>query len=290
MDLTTATPVEIDTRIVDLMRQLAPVTRDLVYYNKCLHEANTYPHRREEARTKIDALRVQRDTIKAQMEPLEAEYRRRRWARYYRVQNNGGHVHNTTACRYTHRTTEFGWLPQVSGFTAEQVVEMAGRYTCLGCFPTVRAEILAERPCVLETYEQAQASAKKTAADAVKAAKAAEKAAKAITNPDGTPLRIKDYGGPIKTLRSAETEYTDQGALLERDRVLMARVANKRLHGIEVDEEDAASVERSLAEREEACLTLLTAIAHKLGTTVDEERTKRAKKVEARYKRDWSYR
>lgn len=295
-NLTTATPAQIDTELARLQELdtaaengFRAVTKKL----EILDGGDLYRHylvteTREELENVRTVLLETRTALAAKMAPLNVEYSRRRWARYYRVDNTNGHVHTTTACQYTYVTTSFGWLPQVSGFTAEQVVELAGAMTCLGCFPTVRAEILADRPCRLETKNQRATREEREARDAEKAAKLAAKAAKAITNPDGTDLRVTDSLGAIKTLRTAEMTYVDTAAELEMyaRRVLSAEL--RRQHGQEVSERSAASDVKTRNEKEQDCLTLLTAIAYKLGTDIETERTRLAKKVEARYRRDWS--
>lgn len=292
MDLATATPVEVDTEIARLQGELASLDSAYRAVAKKIDLFVTDNHMRlyvtetpEELNAKRVELGARMETLRNELDPLRAEYTRRPWARYWRVDNSNGHVHTSIACRNTRETTAFGWLPQVSGFTPEQVVELAGKYTCLTCFPTVREEILAERPCLLETANQRVTREEREARDAEKAAKLAAKAAKAITNPDGSPLRLKDGFGAINTVRTAEMEYVNEAAQLK---MYQLRVDDMNHPGANLVHPDYMAKTYELHRlHSDNVLILLTALAHKLGTTVEEQRERFAKKVTARYNRDW---
>jgi hypothetical protein len=111
-----------------------------------------------------------------------------------------------------------------------------------------------------------------------------EKAAKGVTNPDGTPLRTKAYG-LIKTERTAQSEYISRAADQRYAEV-------KATHGFwdgtpEGQQRRAAWIQRwegnAAAVREDAEL-ILVALAHKRGTTVEEQRKALAVKVEKKYR------
>lgn len=141
--------------------------------------------------------------------PLTAEYDRRRWTRYYLVDNTGGHVHSSTHCGSCYPRTRYFWLTSESGKTAREVVAIAKTDACTVCFPW--APVVTERGAY-RTPSQAEAEARA----AEKAAKAAAKKAKEITTPEGGPLReISEnrgglyYHGQVKTAISARRAVSD---------------------------------------------------------------------------------
>lgn len=77
---------------------------------------------------------------------LEDEYRARRWTRYFLVTSSAGHIHSTTGCQTCRVTTEYGWMPQMSGQTEAEAIAGLGIYAeslCSVCFPT--APVAAKR-------------------------------------------------------------------------------------------------------------------------------------------------
>lgn len=294
-NLTIAAPADIDTELARLQNRIdrvhsvmADVLRKIDLFTTNSHMRHYVTQTPEQLATMREDLGAQLETFQDEVAPLKAEYTRRPWARYYRVDNSNGHVHTTTACRTTYTSTTFGWLPQVSGFEAEQIVELAGAMTCLVCFPTVREEILAGRPCRLETDNQRATREEREARDAEKAAKLAAKTAKTITNPDGSPLRVESHIGEIKTLRAAEMTYVDTAARLAMYDKRVRYAVTRREHGLEVNGEYAANDLKWFNELGHDCEVLLAAIAHKLGTDVETEQARFIKKVTARYNRDWA--
>lgn len=295
MDIITATPADIDTELARLQdldsaaeNAFRSVVKDLQILDADTYRSYLVKRTREELEADRATLLETRIALGAQMAPLEAEYGRRRWARYYRVDNSNGHVHTSTACRNTRTTTVFGWLPQVSGFEAEQIVELAGEFTCLTCFPTVREEIIKGRACRLETKSQRATREEREARDAEKAAKAAAAAVKGIKNPDGSPVVLSN-ASVVKTLIAAERRYVDTASrgVMFAKRVKRAEIC--RQLGQHVHEEIAAENAHELAETQRDCEMLLAALAHKLGTSVEEQRERFAVKVQKSFDRNWQY-
>lgn len=213
MDINTATPARIDGEIAriegvcaTLHGTIARSEHVIGQAEECRASGEVYAADLIARHTEsIATCRTRLAELGAQLAPLEAEYRRRGgWTRTYLVDNTGGHVHTTTACRNTYPTTRFAWITDLSGSTPEEVVALAGARTCLTCFAEVRAEIVAGRPCLIETPER---KAAREVRDAEKAARAAARAVKAITNPDGSPLRIDYCSGVIGTVVTATREY-----------------------------------------------------------------------------------
>jgi hypothetical protein len=78
--------------------------------------------------------------IRAEMEPLNAEYDAKPWSRFFLVQNQGGHIHSSMACSTCHPTTSFGWLPTLSGLHEADAVAEHGPLLCTVCFPSAPVE------------------------------------------------------------------------------------------------------------------------------------------------------
>lgn len=214
-DLQGATPVEIDTELFAVLLRLVSAESAAAVAAKRAERAEASrdylsPERVAELQSAAAAALELVAGIAAEADVLEVEYARRGgWQRYWLVKNHNGHVHRTTGCPTTYATTQFVWLPEFAARTDDEVVEAAGRLTCLACFPGVRADILARRP----TIEDPERRAARQEREAARAEREAKRAAKAITNPDGTPLVVADPWNPrgetLSTLSAARTWLTD---------------------------------------------------------------------------------
>lgn len=103
-------------------------------------EARTYWAGPAELLTEFDAATAALDAITARMQPLEAQYQARRWARFFLVQNNDGHIHRERDCSTCYSTTSFVWLPQLSGCDEAAAVAVHGPMLCSVCFPSAKPE------------------------------------------------------------------------------------------------------------------------------------------------------
>lgn len=240
MNITTATPVEIDTEISRLeatqanlrsqrtsaaysIRRSAGQERDrrtglwdgeLDAAIAAVEAGTIESYNRHSANHALIALReldVELEALREQIAPLDAEYiRRGRWSRVYLVTNSNGHVHNTTSCRNCYDSTSYYWVTDLSAATDEEVVAQAGARTCLTCYSAVREDIVADRPCLIEEPGKRKAREERQAAAAARAEKVR---IKGITTPDGQPLVIREdghrYDETLKTQRAAEIKLVD---------------------------------------------------------------------------------
>lgn len=181
MDLTTATPVEIDTVLADLYNKeweansRADIARDDVRsqvarvlglgYRASLPAADVQRVVQQAMEMDLDADREQRDhawyemkevrarqervdaylaeaaDLREKMLPLQEEYARRPWTRFFAVL--GGHIHSSMACSTCNKmgkATRFGWIVERSGQSEAQaleslVSESAKTTLCTVCFP-----------------------------------------------------------------------------------------------------------------------------------------------------------
>lgn len=58
------------------------------------------------------------------------------WSRFFLVTSSSGHIHSSMCCSTCRPTTQYGWLPQLSGQTEEQAVKDCGPTLCTVCFPS----------------------------------------------------------------------------------------------------------------------------------------------------------
>lgn len=80
------------------------------------------------------------EQLHEQAKPLNAEWERRRWSRFFLVTSSDGHIHSSMECSTCHPTTAYAWLPDVSGKTEAEAVAEHGPLLCSVCFPTAPVE------------------------------------------------------------------------------------------------------------------------------------------------------
>lgn len=125
------------------------------------------------------------------------------WSRFYLVTNTNGHIHSTTGCTTCYPTTEFAWLPGLSGLTEADAVADQGEILCSVCFPTAPSE-----------WTDGESKATKEARaerEAKKAEREAKKVAKALypEDPDKAFVTAGRFGDRIKTIHAAKAWLTD---------------------------------------------------------------------------------
>lgn len=175
MNLTTATPSEIDSQLAELDRDAHRLEQGVTgavlsirsslgqkskTYGRGAYKVTEWPTTEAEA---IAALRAMGDAyvgmgrtadsvIKrydeavaklkanhAEQAPLDAEWERRQWTRFFIVK--GGHIHTSRHCSTCNRgkyRTDFGWMPDMSGMAeSDALVALAERafILCTVCFP-----------------------------------------------------------------------------------------------------------------------------------------------------------
>jgi hypothetical protein len=179
VNLTTATPAEIDAKLAELyVRQnaaeasLAVIMGDIHRYagdkgRKVRGRGTVYNLTDDEAIAAVvelsagdsyDAENAERILLSrfdklAQIEgaqtdakPLDAEFNRRGgWSRFFLVTSSNGHIHSSMNCSTCHVTTAFAWLPDASGQTmADAIAERdklgSAAILCTVCFPDAPVE------------------------------------------------------------------------------------------------------------------------------------------------------
>ena len=91
--------------------------------------------------SQIEELRGTLNAIKIEERPLETEYERTRWSRFFMVTSSaGGHIHSDMSCSTCYPTTQYGWLPELSGLTERDAVDAEGPLLCSVCYPSAPTE------------------------------------------------------------------------------------------------------------------------------------------------------
>jgi hypothetical protein len=157
-DLSQQTPSEIDTQLAELHEQLTRAQFSLARSERLLERDTergaTWNLEQRNEDVQADYERVQQ--VEMEMAPFHAEYERRgRWTRFFLVTNANGHIHTSMHCATCFPDTEFGWLPQYSGMTDEEIVERESYRACTVCLPIAPAEQQAARE--RHTREQREA-------------------------------------------------------------------------------------------------------------------------------------
>lgn len=139
----------------------------------------------------------------ARLAVLDRIYGEHRWSRFYLVRNNNGHIHRSMDCHTTFPTTQWGWLPQLSGLTEAEAVADQGEILCSVCYPLAPIAW-----CNGRSKAAQEAAAERAAA---KAERAAKKAAKALysDDPDRQFRTSGRYPDRIGTLAAAKSWLTD---------------------------------------------------------------------------------
>lgn len=91
----------------------------------------------------IDVRRAKLAALRAEQEPLQAEYRADPWPRFFFVVSSAhGHIHSSMSCSTCRPTTGFAWQPQLSGLTEADAVAALGPKLCSVCYPSAPVEWL----------------------------------------------------------------------------------------------------------------------------------------------------
>lgn len=95
----------------------------------------------ERALATLDEHRAAVEDAQSKISVFEDEFARRGgWSRFFLVQASNGHIHSSMNCSTCYPTTQFGWLPEVSGQTEAEAVANYGAILCTVCFPSAPVE------------------------------------------------------------------------------------------------------------------------------------------------------
>ena len=78
--------------------------------------------------------------LRSEALPLEETFEEHRWSRFFLVTSSQGHVHSSMDCSTCFESTQYGWLPTLSGLTEADAVVQEGSILCSVCFPSAPSE------------------------------------------------------------------------------------------------------------------------------------------------------
>lgn len=243
------TPIEIDTALAELYDKQYQLRLTLARTEQEVRFAEKYyPNneaRKVNAEKRVEDVKVALADINTEIAEIEKLYTG--WSRAFLVHNANGHVHASMNCSTCFPTTQYIWLPNLSGEDKMKIAELAGESACSVCYPDAPSEYFF-RKSQLEDPKKVQAREEREAKKQKREAKAL---ATGITNPDGTPLTIKEgkYPETIKTERTAQIWAVDNLYWIGQYPEGESREQRKQNHEI-----------------------VLAALAHKRGTSVEEQR------------------
>lgn len=285
-----ATPQNIDEKLANLWEKInkesqrkKTLLRDLTHARGNLGRYGITEGTIVQREAAIAASEATLDELIDQTAPYESEYLRRNgWARYFRVVTSGeGHVHASMSCHSCYPTTIYVWLPSLSGHGEDEAVDEYGSEMCSHCFPGVLSHPRYQsRGRIAEQVAAARAEER--------AARTALKAAKAISNPDGSSLKLGRgrYPETIGSEVTAQRTLVDKLVTLRTDlsedgRERQVREYSRLLRPRSVDDY-AASLSQRAQETEEDITILLAALAHKRGLTPEQVQADLEAKVSAK--------
>jgi hypothetical protein len=166
-------PVEIDT---ELARIWEAIQRHQAQCNGARKNARYYAQQGRMAaadRFEAEAVAIESKiaALRVEAEPLEAEYARRRWNRYFLVTNSNGHVHRGMMCQTCFATTQYAWLIDLADCVEDEMIRAYGEKACTVCFPDAPANPHFAGPGSRDREAVEARQAEKAARDNAKAAK-----------------------------------------------------------------------------------------------------------------------
>lgn len=220
--------------------------------------------------------------VDAKMAPLNAEYERRgRWTRAFLVTNTGGHIHSSMNCGTCFPTTQYAWLPELSGHDESEIIAKAGSDACTACFKDAPVSDL-KRPRSIFTGDEIAAQEARAKREQEKADRLAKKVANALTA-DGSEFRVtwirKNAGGHERDAQGRSTYVVkdrEDSEHFKTERAALRWVVQYVSWGHDLDTDDMAP----------GFAQVIEAVATKHGKTVEAVRTEIQAKVAAKIKRD----
>jgi hypothetical protein len=190
MDLAAMTPVEIDTELSNLWNQEQRHLESMWHYRSRLADQSAFAQRyHAEYERQMEEAKAAAAELRAKAQPFEDEFTRRGgWQRYFLVKNANGHVHRGMNCSTCFPTTLYAWLIELADCDEDAMIEEWGEMACTVCFPSAPAHPRFSQPSKRDI-------AAREAKAAEKAEREAAKAAKAITDIDGSALKVRTSAG-----------------------------------------------------------------------------------------------
>ena len=259
------TPVIIDTEIAETTKAIEEKVSRIWSLRRTITSYGTmsyYASRIEEKEIEISKAEVALAELKEKLATLNGFYTG--WSRAFLVRNSNGHIHKSRSCTTCFDTTNYVWLTEMSGRDELEIAYLAGEKACTICYAHAPSSYFL-RECGLEDPEVVEA---RRIRQARKAEIEAKRQKTGIWNPDGTPLKVFEYG------------FSKYKSEIKAERTAQSTAVNLIASGIRNSNrapEETARVNDSIE-------TILIALAHKRGTSVEEQRALVQAKADAQIK------
>ena len=260
------TPVIIDTEIAETTKAIEEKVSRIWSLRRTITSYGTmsyYASRIEEKEIEISKAEVALAELKEKLATLNGFYTG--WSRAFLVRNSNGHIHKSRSCTTCFDSTNYVWLTEMSGRDELEIAYLAGEKACTICYAHAPSSYFL-RECGLEDPEVVEA---RRIRQARKAEIEAKRQKTGIWNPDGTPLKVFEYG------------FSNYKSEIKAERTAQSTAVNLMV-GVQSMHREPREIERS----NETIETILIALAHKRGTSVEEQRALLQTKVDAQIKRN----
>ncbi len=260
------TPVIIDTEIAETLKAIEQKRLRAMSLRRAIDSYSTmsyYASAKEQKEIELAKTEEALAELKEKLATLEAMYTG--WSRAFLVRNSNGHIHKTRSCVTCFDTTNFVWLTEMSGRDELEIAYLAGEKACTVCYSHAPSAYFL-RECGLEDPEVVEA---RRIRQARKAEIEAKRQKTGIWNPDGTPLKVYEYA------------FSNYKSEIKAERTAQSTAVNL-LVGVQSMHREPEQIERS----KDAIETILIALAHKRGTSVEEQRTLIQTKADAQIKKN----
>lgn len=260
------TPVIIDTEIAETTKAIEEKVSRIWSLRRTISTYGTnsyYASRIEEKEIEVSKAEVALAELKEKLATLNGFYTG--WSRAFLVRNSNGHIHKSRSCTTCFDTTNYVWLTEMSGRDELEIAYLAGEKACTICYAHAPSAYFL-RECGLEDPEVVEA---RRIRQARKAEIEAKRQKTGIWNPDGTPLKVYEYG------------FSNYKSEIKAERTAQSTAVNLMV-GLQSMHREPREIERST----DAVETILVALAHKRGTSVEEQRALLQTKVDAQIKRN----
>lgn len=294
MDLTTATPAEIDTEINRINGEIARVMATVDQAEALIERIDAIkpgsyesftpfytPEKRAKAVALVEANLSAFEILRAEAAPLEARYAAERWTRYYLVTNTNGHVHTSTRCRTCFETTRFAWLTEQSGMSHANLTDLAGELSCAECFPNLPPEIMAKKTRIEDPAKRKT----RLERDAAKDARLAKKIANGLTR-DGSEFVIRYNDGGYRTISENAADGTSTRVWDDEAATRSEHFKTERAASMWWVDAHVYAYGKLTASKQAAYDSIIKAMADKHGKTFDEVKAEMDAKVAAKRKRE----
>lgn len=260
------TPVIIDTEIAETTKAIEEKVSRIWSLRRTITSYGTmsyYASRIEEKEIEISKAEVALAELKEKLATLNGFYTG--WSRAFLVRNSNGHIHKSRSCTTCFDSTNYVWLTEMSGRDELEIAYLAGEKACTICYAHAPSSYFL-RECGLEDPEVVEA---RRIRQARKAEIEAKRQKTGIWNPDGTPLKVFEYG------------FSNYKSEIKAERTAQSTAVNLMV-GVQSMHREPREIERS----NDTIETILIALAHKRGTSVEEQRALLQTKVDAQIKRN----